>query len=127
MALTKIIGLSGTNGSGKDTVGEMLAAQHGYLFVSVSDLLREEARRRNLPVTREVLRTISAEWRREFRRDSCVLRIDGERTGKQVVDDRRRYSSWSMPSESLFSTGETPVAHSFLCFIQPQRGVLASA
>jgi dephospho-CoA kinase len=66
MALAKIIGLSGTNGSGKDTVGEMLAAQHGYLFVSVSDLLREEARRRNLPVTREVLRTISAEWRREF-------------------------------------------------------------
>jgi dephospho-CoA kinase len=62
----KIIGLAGTNGSGKDTVGQILADKHGYLFVSVSDLLREEARRRDLPVTREVLRTISAEWRREF-------------------------------------------------------------
>lgn len=66
MNLTKIVGLSGTNGSGKDTVGHMLAERHGYLFVSVSDLLREEARKRSLPVTREVLRTISAEWRREF-------------------------------------------------------------
>lgn len=62
----KIIGLAGTNGSGKDTVGHMLAERHGYLFVSVSDLLREEARRRGLPVEREVLRSISAEWRRKY-------------------------------------------------------------
>jgi cytidylate kinase len=62
----KLIGLSGTNGAGKDTVGHLLATKHNYLFVSVSDLLREEARKRDQPVTREVLRTISAEWRREF-------------------------------------------------------------
>ena len=64
--LPQLIALSGTNGSGKDTVGHMLAERHGYLFVSVSDLLREEARRRGQPVVREVLREISAEWRREF-------------------------------------------------------------
>lgn len=64
--LPQLIGLSGTNGSGKDTVGLMLAERHGYLFVSVSDLLRDEAKKRELPVIREVLRTISAEWRREF-------------------------------------------------------------
>lgn len=61
----KIYGLAGTNGAGKDSVGEMLAERHGYLFVSVSDLLRDEARKRGLPIEREVLRTISAEWRRE--------------------------------------------------------------
>ncbi len=60
-----IIGIAGTNGSGKDTVGHMLADKHGYLFVSVTDLLRKEAVRRGLPVEREVLRSISAEWRRE--------------------------------------------------------------
>jgi cytidylate kinase len=61
----QIIGLSGTNGSGKDSMGELLAEHHGYLFVSVTELLRDEARHRGLPVTREHLRAISAEWRRE--------------------------------------------------------------
>lgn len=60
----KIIGLGGTNGSGKDTVGHTLALKHNYLFVSVSDLLREEAKKRGVPADRENLRTISAEWRR---------------------------------------------------------------
>jgi cytidylate kinase len=61
----KIIGLAGTNGSGKDTVGHILADKHGYLFISVTDLLRAEAVRRGLSVERENLRMISAEWRRE--------------------------------------------------------------
>ncbi len=62
----KIIGTSGTNGSGKDTVGEIIAERHNFLFISVSDLLRIECRKRGLEVVRENLRAISAEWRREF-------------------------------------------------------------
>jgi len=62
----KIIGIAGTNGAGKDSVGEMLAERYGWLFVSVSDYLRQEAKKRDLPIEREVLRTISAEWRREY-------------------------------------------------------------
>jgi len=64
MGKIQIIGVAGTNGAGKDTVGHILAEHHGYLFVSVTELLRKEAERRNLPVERGVLRTISAEWRR---------------------------------------------------------------
>lgn len=60
----KIIGISGTNGSGKDTIGSLLADKHGFLFVSVTDLLRDECRKRGLSVERLHLRTISAEWRR---------------------------------------------------------------
>lgn len=60
----KIIGLAGTNGAGKDVVGHTLALNDNYLFVSVSDLLREEAKKRGLTPDRENLRTISAEWRR---------------------------------------------------------------
>jgi len=59
----RIIGLAGTNGSGKDTVGKLLSKQHNYLFVSVTDLLRAELKRRKLDVSRENLRTLSAEWR----------------------------------------------------------------
>lgn len=62
--MVKLFGLGGSNASGKDTVGVMLAERHGYLFVSATDILRDEARKRGLPVEREVLRTISAEWRR---------------------------------------------------------------
>ncbi|MCA9324202.1 AAA family ATPase [Candidatus Saccharibacteria bacterium] len=62
----KLIGLSGTNGSGKDTIGQLLDSRHNFLFVSMTDMLREEAMNRKLGTSREVLRTISAEWRREL-------------------------------------------------------------
>ncbi len=61
-----LIALAGTNGSGKDTVGGLLADEYGYMFISVTDLLREEVRRRNLPVVRDNTRMVSEEWRREF-------------------------------------------------------------
>lgn len=61
----KIIGLAGTNGAGKDAVGAILADRHGYFFYSLTELLREECRRRGIPESRENTRMISAEWRRE--------------------------------------------------------------
>ncbi|HEX4774538.1 MAG TPA: ATP-binding protein [Candidatus Saccharimonadales bacterium] len=60
----KIIGLAGTNGSGKDTVGNLLASKYNYLFVSVTEILRAELARRGLEINRENLRSLSAEWRR---------------------------------------------------------------
>ncbi len=66
MAAFKIIGLSGTNGAGKDSVGHTLALKHNFLFVSVTDLLRGEAKRREIAADRENLRLISAEWRRQY-------------------------------------------------------------
>jgi len=62
----RIIGLSGTNGSGKDTVGQVLNEEHGFLSVPVTELLRQELRHRNLPVTRKNLRMVSEEWRHEL-------------------------------------------------------------
>jgi cytidylate kinase len=79
MALNiKIIGISGTNGSGKDSVGQVLADRHSYLFISVTDLLRAELHRRGLPVDREHLRELSAEWRREHGYGVLVDRALGE-------------------------------------------------
>ncbi|MGF7229148.1 MAG: AAA family ATPase [Candidatus Saccharibacteria bacterium] len=62
----KIIGIAGTNGSGKDAVGQLLAEHCNYLFISVTDIMREELTRRSLPSERENMRALSAEWRREF-------------------------------------------------------------
>lgn len=61
----KIIGISGTNGSGKDSVGKLLENKHNYLFVSVTDILRQDLVSRGLPTSRENMRSLSAKWRRE--------------------------------------------------------------
>ena len=60
-----LIGIAGTNGSGKDTLGQMLADKYGYLFISVTDILRDELTSRGLPLSRKYMRELSAEWRRE--------------------------------------------------------------
>jgi len=60
-----LIGIAGTNGSGKDTLGQILAEKYGYLFISVTDILRDELSRRSLPLSREYMRQLSAEWRKE--------------------------------------------------------------
>lgn len=62
----QLIGIAGTDGSGKDSLGEYLRDQKGWTFVSVTDTLREEANKRGIKLGRNTLREISAEWRREY-------------------------------------------------------------
>ncbi|MGH7240389.1 MAG: AAA family ATPase [Candidatus Saccharimonadales bacterium] len=66
MGQTKIIGIAGTNGAGKDTVGKILTDDYHFLFVSVTDLLRAELRRQGKEVIRQNTSALSAEWRREL-------------------------------------------------------------
>lgn len=63
--MMKIVGISGTNGSGKDTVGQILQDDYGFLFVSVTEILRDELIKRGQTPEREYLRALSAEWRKE--------------------------------------------------------------
>ena len=100
----QIIGLGGTNGSGKDTVGQILADKHGYLFVSCTDSLRAEAARRNQPVEREVLREISAEWRREL---GLGVLIDKAVADFQTVKDQY----FGVVMASLRNPGEADRVH----------------
>lgn len=63
MKLPRIIGIAGTNGSGKDTLGALLASRYGYKSVSLSDILRAELTRQGRPHTRENLSGLSRQIR----------------------------------------------------------------
>jgi len=62
----KIIGIAGTNGSGKDTVSNLLA-DRAWLFVSASDdLFIPELKKRGLPLERDKMAALSTEWRKQL-------------------------------------------------------------
>lgn len=61
----KLIGLSGTNGSGKDTVGHLLSQNFGFLFVDSTKMLGDELSKRGFSHERANKANLSAEWRRE--------------------------------------------------------------
>lgn len=60
-----IIGISGTNGSGKDTIAKMLVEKYGFVWGDATTMLGDELTRRGLPHERVQKSTLSAEWRRE--------------------------------------------------------------
>lgn len=102
----KLIGVAGTNGSGKDTVGYVLSEHYGFLFITVTDLLRDECRKRGLPVERENLRMISAEWRREH--GNGVL-VDKAVEAFHNLPDAERYAG--LVIASLRNPGENDRVH----------------
>lgn len=62
----QIIGISGSNGSGKDTIANWLGKEHGFYVASATDMLAEELIGRGLPLERENKRQISSEWRKQY-------------------------------------------------------------
>jgi dephospho-CoA kinase len=98
----KLIGIGGTDGSGKDTVGYLLEERYGWQFVSVSDFLRIELRSRGKRLTRKSMRRLSAEWRRELGMGALV---------DKAVDiyEPRKYSGLVLAS--LRNPGEADEIH----------------
>lgn len=66
MKLPEIVGIAGTNGAGKDELGDLRFQREHARKVSLSDILRIEATKRGLSTVRENLRPISTEWGRQF-------------------------------------------------------------
>jgi dephospho-CoA kinase len=63
MKLPEIVGIAGTNASGKDTLGHVRARLANAKMVSLSDILRRELDQRGLSHERENLRQVGDEWR----------------------------------------------------------------
>lgn len=68
----KIIGISGSNGSGKDTISLILSELLNYKFISVSQFLRQELLNSGQDFKRENTRKLSNELETKFGKDYLV-------------------------------------------------------
>jgi len=58
-----IIGLLGFIGSGKDTVADYLVSKYGFKKLTMSDMVKEELRKNNLPISREEMQKLSIKYK----------------------------------------------------------------
>jgi dCMP deaminase len=87
-----VIGLTGPNAAGKGEVCKYLATK-GFLVKSLSDILRIEAQKKNLPPTRENLimlgNTLRARYGSDILAKRLVKNILKEKNEKVVIDSIR--------------------------------------
>ena len=77
-----IIGITGTDGSGKGTAVDYLVRTFGYAHYSARDLISAEVEQRGLVATRENLRLIGNELRR-LHGDDVIVKKSLERMHKE--------------------------------------------
>ncbi|OGD10272.1 MAG: hypothetical protein A2Y86_03675 [Candidatus Aminicenantes bacterium RBG_13_62_12] len=84
----RLLGLTGTNGAGK---GEAAAffMKRGYTYLSLSDVLREELRKRGLEATRDNLIRTGNALRRRYGPDVLARRVLRRVRGDTVIDSIR--------------------------------------
>lgn len=68
----KIIGISGTNGAGKDEVANMLGKNHGFFVASATDMLANGLREKGWPIDRPHKAKLSTQWRRQYGMSAVV-------------------------------------------------------
>ncbi len=84
----RLIGLTGTNGSGKGEVAAHFVGK-GFAYFSLSDVLREELARRGEKPTRDNLIRTGNELRRLFGADVLARRVMDRVKGRAVIDSIR--------------------------------------
>jgi len=84
-----IIGVTGTDGSGKDTVGQLLLEKLGWPHYSLSDEIRQIARERGLDLSRETLANLANELRQAHGPSYLAERIVERVSGNLVVTSLR--------------------------------------
>ena len=58
-----IIGLTGMPGSGSNFVGDFLVEEKGFIWLSYSDILREELQKEGKEITRKAMQDLGNEIR----------------------------------------------------------------
>lgn len=84
----KIIGLTGTNAAGKGEAAKFFI-DNGYSYFSLSDLIRDELRENNQPITRNNLIKTGNALREAFGPDILARRVMEKIKGNTVIDSIR--------------------------------------
>lgn len=91
----KVIGAVGKNGSGKDTILDMIAEKYGVPSISMGDIVRGIAKEKGIEPTRFGLNGISAQYFEQYGKDYFIRivcdRIDESNTPFTVVTGIRTY------------------------------------
>ncbi|MFQ5721772.1 MAG: AAA family ATPase [Candidatus Aminicenantales bacterium] len=84
----RLIGLTGTNGAGKGEVANFLRKK-GYVYYSLSDLVRQKLRREGKELSRNNLIKMGNELREKFGADILARLVVKKIRGKAVIDSIR--------------------------------------
>jgi dephospho-CoA kinase len=84
----RLIGLTGTNGAGKGVAAAYLMKK-GYAYVSLSDEIRDELRRKGMKITRDNLIATGNALRRKHGADVLARRVMKKVKGPTVIDSIR--------------------------------------
>ncbi len=84
----RLIGLTGTNGAGKGEVASFFE-KRGYITFSLSDLIREELRKKSKEPTRDNLIKMGNALRKKFGADILARRVMRKVKDKAVIDSIR--------------------------------------
>lgn len=84
----RLIGLTGTNGAGKGEAASFFV-KNGYAYFSLSDLIREELRKKNLEITRNNLIRMGNTLRQKTTPDILARRAAKKIRGNTVIDSIR--------------------------------------
>jgi tRNA threonylcarbamoyl adenosine modification protein (Sua5/YciO/YrdC/YwlC family) len=87
--LWKVVGLTGPNSSGKGATADVLVSELGYAAHSLSDVVRDEARRRGLEPVRDVLIPLGNELRQRGGPGALAERILPRLEPPALVDSIR--------------------------------------
>ncbi len=92
-----ILGVTGNFACGKDTVALILQKQ-GFVHISLSDMIREELKRRKIEITRETLTIVGNDLRQTFGPDILAKRV----FEKMKKNTNYVLTSFRNPAEVLF-------------------------
>ena len=81
-----IIGLTGMPGSGSNSVGDFLVEEKGFIWLSYSDILREELQKEGKEITRKAMQDLGNEIRERYGAGELSKRlINKMESGKNYV------------------------------------------